>query len=104
MLGKIKYLYDPEPARMCRNILPWFWYNSEVYMISENVNEVHIISWFFFRKLESQIKNFLSTLRLYNAYKEFSEIVSTQLCNNTVISIVLVINHGYTIIRKTTID
>ena len=44
------------------------------------------------------------TLRLYNAYKEFSEIVSTQLCNITVISIVLVINHVYTTIRKTTID
>ena len=52
----------------------------------------------------------VSTLRLYNAYKEFSEIISTQLCNNTVISIVLVetanysINQGYTTIRKTTID
>ena len=42
----------------------------------------------------------VSTLRLYNVYKEFSEIVSTQLCNNTVISIVLVINHDYTTIRK----
>ena len=28
-----------------------------------------------------------STLRLHNAYKEFSEIACTQLCNNTVISI-----------------
>ena len=46
----------------------------------------------------------VSTLRLYNAYKEFSEIDSTQLCNNTVISIVLVINHGHTTIRKSTID
>ena len=36
----------------------------------------------------------VSTLRLYNVYKEFSEIDSTQLSNNTVISIVLVINHG----------
>ena len=40
----------------------------------------------------------VSTLRLYNVhvYKEYSEIDSTQLCNYTVISIVLVINHGYT--------
>ena len=36
----------------------------------------------------------VSTLRLYNAYKEFSRIASTQLSNNTLISIVLVINHG----------
>ena len=43
-------------------------------------------------------------IRLYNAYKEFSEIDSTQLCNNTVISIVLVINHGYTVIKKSAID
>ena len=42
----------------------------------------------------------VSTLRLYNAYKEFSEIDSTQLCNNAVISIVLFINHGYTTIRE----
>ena len=46
----------------------------------------------------------VSTLRLYNACKEFSVIDSTQLCNNTVIAIVLVINHVYTTIRKTTID
>ena len=46
----------------------------------------------------------VSTLRLYNARKEFSVIDSTQLCNNTVIAIVLVINHVYTTIRKTTID
>ena len=46
----------------------------------------------------------VSTLRLYNAYKEFSEIVNTQLSNNTVISIALVIKHGYTTIRKSTID
>ena len=46
----------------------------------------------------------ISTLRLYNVYKEFLETDSTQLCNNTVISIVLVINHGYTNIRKSAID
>ena len=46
----------------------------------------------------------VSTLKLYNAYKEFSEIASTQLCNNTVISIVLVINHGHTTITKISID
>ena len=46
----------------------------------------------------------VSTLRLYSTYKEFSKIDSTQLCNITVISIVLVINHGYTTIRKTAID
>ena len=43
------------------------------------------------------IKHGITSLRLYNVYKEFSEIVSTQLCNNTVILIVLVINHGYTV-------
>ena len=46
----------------------------------------------------------VSTLRLYNVYKEFSEINSTKLCNNTVISIVLVKNHGYTTIRESAID
>ena len=46
----------------------------------------------------------VSTLRLYNVYKECSEIISTQLCIKTVISIVLVINHGYTTIRKSAID
>ena len=39
-----------------------------------------------------------------NVYTKFLEIDSTQLCNNTVISDVLVINHGYTTIRKSTID
>ena len=39
----------------------------------------------------------VSILRLYNVYKE-------QLCNNTVISFVLVINYGYTTIRKSAID
>ena len=46
----------------------------------------------------------VSTLRPYNVYKEFLKIVSTQLCNNTVISIVLVINPDYTTIRKSAID
>ena len=46
----------------------------------------------------------VSTLRLYNVYKEFTETVSTQLCNNTVISVVLVINHGYTTMKKSVID
>ena len=46
----------------------------------------------------------VSTLRLYNVYKELSEIDSTQLCKNTVISIVLIINHGYTAIRKRAIN
>ena len=39
----------------------------------------------------------VSTLRLYNVYKEFLEIVSTQLCN---INWYIVIDHGYTTIRK----
>ena len=44
----------------------------------------------------------VSTVRLNNAYKEFSEIDSTQLCNNTVISIVQVITHCSTTIREST--
>ena len=35
----------------------------------------------------------VSTLRLYNAYKEFSEIGSTQLCNNTLNCIVFTLWH-----------
>ena len=55
-------------------------------------------------KFSGLYKNMVSTLRLYSAYKKNSEIDSTQLCINTVISIVLVINHGYTTIRKSAID
>ena len=35
----------------------------------------------------------VSTLRLYNAYKEFSEISSKQLCNNTLNCIVFTLWH-----------
>ena len=55
-------------------------------------------------KFSGLYKNMVSTLRLYNAYKKNSEIDSTQLCINTVISIVLVINYGYTTIRKSALD
>ena len=43
--------------------------------------------------LKSNIYNMVSTLRLYNAYKEFSEIGSTQLCNNTLNCIVFTLWH-----------
>ena len=47
-------------------------------------------------KFSGLYKDKVSTLWLYNAYKEFPKIVSTQLCNYTVISIsiVLLINNG----------